>query len=365
MPIDEKLITPEVMENTLAREVFPEVRVQKEPKTGKVRTVYDVGGETLIMMASDNLSTHDVVHRRQVYAKGENLNAISAYYFEATKDIIPNHFVKSIAPNTWLTLKAKPILVEMVFRQYLTGSGWRGYSKAGGQEKGTTFCGVPLRAGYRKNEKLDELIFTPTGKGQVKDFLSVPEMQKLVDKAEDKEKALNADDPKLTIDIIRNNYQAFGLRKAEDIDYLVEKSFALYNFIHGDLQSKGYLLADTKWEFGYLPDGTIVLIDECVTPDSSRFWNKEKYAFNPKKNEFTIVQDDKQYFRDIVEALGLHTPDKKKELAEHWMSDEEMRGGVVKYCNIREAITGTQTEITTKPRKKEILAALGDAGYLK
>src|SRR3989338_6850953 len=111
MPIDKKLITPKIMNNTLKREVYPEIDVRTPPKMGKVRTVYDVAVNQLLMVSSDNLSTHDVVHKRQVYAKGENLDAISSYFFEKTKHIIRNHFVDNIAPNTWRVLKAKPILV--------------------------------------------------------------------------------------------------------------------------------------------------------------------------------------------------------------------------------------------------------------
>ena len=99
MPINEILITQEVLNNTLKREVFPEIKTFSQPKTGKVRTVYDVSSYQLIMIASDNLSTHDRVHKRQVYGKGENLNAISSYYFEKTKHIIPNHYIQRI-PNS-------------------------------------------------------------------------------------------------------------------------------------------------------------------------------------------------------------------------------------------------------------------------
>ena len=355
MPIDEKLITREVLNNTLTREVYSEVKVAAEPKMGKVRTVYDVGDERMIMISSDNLSTHDVVHKRQVYGKGENLDAISGYYFETTGHIVPNHLIETLAPNVWLVQKAKPILVEMVFRKYLTGSGWRDYKKKNGPEKGSEFCGVDLRPGYRKNEMLDDVIFTPTGKGLAGDF-NIPEFQGLNPET---------DDPKITIDIIRRNYGAFGLRKPEDLDQVMEKAFALYAFIHEDLGRKGHLLADTKWEFGYMPDGGIALIDECVTPDSSRFWTAGDYEFNSAKNEFTIVQDDKQHFRDYVEGLGLQAVGRKAELAAHMMDDKVMRQGVVKYCNIREEIAGTLPVITTDPRKDAVLSALSDAGFLR
>jgi len=353
--MDESVITSEVLENTLKREVFPEVKVISPPKTGKVRTVYDVGDDKLVLVSSDNLSTHDVVHKRQVYGKGDNLDAISSYYFDITRSIIPNHLIKTLGPNTWLAHKASPILVEMVFRKYLTGSAWNDYLKADDPNKGREFCGVWLRPGYRKNEILEEVIFTPTAKGQVKDF-PIPEFIKL---------NLNDDDPKLTLDIIRKNYRIFGLRKSDDIDFLEETALKLYNTIHTDLQTKGHLLADTKWEFGYLPDGRIALIDECVTPDSSRFWSVADYQFNPEKSEFTIIQADKQPFRDYIQKLGLHTPDKKRELAEHWMSDDVLKAGIIRYGNIREAITGTPMEITTKPRKQDVLEALASAGFLR
>ena len=355
MPVDEKLITSEVLNNTLISEIYPQVNFVNKPKMGKVRTVYDLGDGHMIMISSDNLSTHDVVHRRQVYAKGENLDAISSKYFEKTGKIIQNHYIKTLAPNIWIVKKAKPILIEMVFRKYLTGSGWKEYKKANGPEKGTEFCGILLKPGLCKNQMLEEVIFTPTAKGKVKDF-KIPEFQGLNPEN---------DDPKLTVDIIKKNHRAFNLRKSEDLDILIESAYDLYDFIYSDLKSKGYLLADTKWEFGYFSDGSIGLIDECVTPDSSRFWKSSEYKFNPDKNEFTVYQEDKQHFRDYIESLGLHTPDKKKELANHWMDDEVLKQGVIKYCNIREVITGTLPKITTIPKKKIVLKALAYAGYLK
>jgi phosphoribosylaminoimidazole-succinocarboxamide synthase len=352
MTVDRTLITPEVLANTLRQEVFPEVRVQSAPKRGKVRTVYDVGEDKLVLVSSDNLSTHDVVHARQVYGKGDTLDAISAYYFNQTQGIIPNHFIKTLGPNTWLTQKAKPILVEMVFRKYLTGSGWKAYVAGDGPNKGIEFCGAQLRPGYRENEMLDQVLFTPTAKGQVKDF-DIPEF-----KGMDPED----DDPKITLDIIRNNYKAFGLRRPEDIALLQDAAFKLYDFIHEDLSVKDELLADTKWEFGYLPDGRIGLIDECVTPDSSRFWKKSGYVFIPAKNKFNAVQGDKQPFRDHVEALGLHK--NKPALAQYQMPDEVLIDGVVRYGNIRETITGTKMEITIKPRREAVLEALASEGLL-
>lgn len=353
MSVDRSLITPEVLANTLKREVWPEVKVVAPPKMGKVRTVYDVGDGKLILVSSDNLSTHDVVHRRQVYGKGENLDAISSFYFGLTKDVIPNHFERTLGPNTWLTTKATPVKVEMVFRKHLTGSGWKEYKAAGGPEKGMVFCGAQLRPGYRENEMLDEIAFTPTGKGQVKDF-DIPEFQ-----GRDPEE----DDPKLTPEIIKRNYKAFGLGRPEDIDLLREKAQQLYVRIDSHLAKNGWILADTKWEFGYLPDGTLVLIDECVTPDSSRFWEKANYIFVPEKQKFTVVQGDKQPFRDYIEGLGLHKD--KPALAQHWMADDVLIDGVVRYGNIREAITGTPMKITTRPRKEEVLEVLARGGLLR
>lgn len=352
--IDERLITPEVLNNTLKREIFPEIKIISPPKMGKVRTVYDVSIDNLVMMASDNLSVFDVVLRRQIFGKGENLNAISSYYFEKTKHIIPNHLLETIAPNTWSVRKAKPILIEMVFRQFLTGSGWGAYVDEKGPEQGMKFCGIDLRSGYRMNERLGELIFTPTTKGPVKDF-PIPEFRDI--------KNQNKEDYPITVDIIKNNYKIFGLRKPEDLDFLIEIGSKLYNAISSDLESKGFHLADTKWEFGYLPDGTIILIDECVTPDSSRFWDKGFYKFNQQENEFVAIAGDKQPFRDYAKSLGL---DKNKvKLASHWMDDEVLKEGVIRYCNMRETITGTQTEITTKSRKESILESLASEGYLR
>jgi phosphoribosylaminoimidazole-succinocarboxamide synthase len=368
MPIDEKLITNEILNNTLRKEIYPQIKVVSSPRMGKVRTVYDIGNEQLIMISSDDLSTHDVVHQRQVYGKGDNLDAISSYYFDMTKDVVPNHLIETLAPNVWLVQKAQPILVEMVFRNFLTGSGWKDYVKHNGPERGSEFCGEFLRSGYSKNQKLDEIIFTPTGKGQIKDFLSVPEFNDMVKEAktpQEESRILNTDDPKITVPMIKRNYQAFGLRRPEDIRTVMEIGFRLYQKISADLASKGELLADTKWEFGYLPNGTIILMDECVTPDSSRFWKKSEYRFKSEKNEFNIVQGDKQPFRDYVESLGLDKEDRKEELAKHWMADQVLREGVIRYCNMRETITGTKSLITATPRKELVLEALASAGYLR
>jgi phosphoribosylaminoimidazole-succinocarboxamide synthase len=353
MPIDEKLLTPDVLKNTLKKEIYSEVKVQTSPRIGKVRTVYDIGNNNLIMISSDDLSTHDVVHKRQVYAKGENLDAISSYYFEKTRNIIQNHFLKTLAPNTWLVQKADPILIEMVFRSYITGSAWKEYEHEKGSEKGMMFCGVFLKLGYKKNERLDEFVFTPSAKGRVKDFFL----------SEFTEMNPEEDDPKITKEMIYKNFKSFHLRKPEDLDFIVDIATKLYDYIHKDLELKGYLLADTKWEFGYFSDGSIGLIDECVTPDSSRIWNKEKYTFNTELNEFTVVQDDKQHFRDYVEQLGLHR--NKIALAEHWMDDAVLKLGIVKYCNIREIITGTLPIITPNKKKEIILNSLRQKGYLK
>lgn len=354
MPIDEKLITPEILNNTLKQEIYPEIRVEALPRMGKVRTVYDIG-DFLIMMSSDNLSVFDVVLLRQVFGKGENLDAISAHFFDRTRHIIGNHYIKTIAPNTWLVQKAQPVMVEFVFRKYLTGSGWDAYAEDGGPEKGTVFCGVPLRPGYRRNEELDHVIFTPTAKGKAGDF-DIPEFKGLKPEK---------DDPKLTVDVIRKNYRAFGFKKVEDVDLLIDDGMQLYRLMHSELGLKGYLLADTKWEFGYSRNGKLLLIDECVTPDSSRIWNRARHIFDPEKNEFTVVQDDKQHFRDHIKSKGLHKEDRKKELAEYWMPDDVLAEGVLKYCRIRQAITGTQPEITAQPKKQLILEALARGGYLR
>jgi phosphoribosylaminoimidazole-succinocarboxamide synthase len=361
MPLDEALLTPEVLNNTLARQVFPEVRIVPgtAPKMGKVRTVYDIGkkggGDLLLMVSSDNLSTHDVVHKRRVYGKGGNLDEISSHFFELAWEALhlSNHYIETVGPNAWIVQKAQPILVEMVLRACLTGSGWKAYEKADGPRTGMDFCGVHLRPGYHKNERLDQVIVTPTAKGQVKDFptLKFPGLG-----SED-------DDPPVTLDMIRNNYQAFGLREQEDLDIIVDDARRLYDFISKKLAATGNLLADTKWEFGYLSDGTIALIDECVTPDSSRFWSLEHYKYDPEKGLFIAVQHDKQPFRDHIEELGLHKD--KARLAAYEMPYEEIRKGVIRYGDMREAITGTKMLITTDPVRERVIAALDKRGMLK
>jgi phosphoribosylaminoimidazole-succinocarboxamide synthase len=272
-----------VMETNLSLPLF---------KRGKVRDVYSVDGKLLIV-STDRISAFDVVLPNGVPHKGEALNRLSVYWFNRTKNIIPNHIIETVDPRTVLVKKTEPIKVEFVIRGYLYGSAWERYK----EEK--PVCGIKLPSGLRKAEKLPEPILTPTTKADV---------------GHDIEMTKN--------DVIKK----IGKTMAKQID---ETCLKIYEKTSKRAEANGIIVADTKVEFGIF-DKELLLIDELFTPDSSRFWPSEKYEVG--KDQFSF---DKQYVRDYLESLKWNKQPPAPNLPDHVIIETSK-----KYIEAYERLTG-------------------------
>jgi phosphoribosylaminoimidazole-succinocarboxamide synthase len=245
-------------------------------KRGKVRDIYDLGKEFLIV-ASDRISAFDVVMDDPIPYKGRVLTAISAFWFELTEDIIPNHLISTsngayprscqkhrdvLEGRSMLVLKADPLPVECIVRGYLAGSGWKDYRRTG------EVCGHKLPPGLRESDRFPEPIFTPSTKAEG-----------------------GAHDENIPFD------RMVELIGAELAQRVRDASLELYETARAVADRKGIIIADTKFEFG-IHDGDLILIDEILTPDSSRFWPKDQYEPGRAQPSF-----DKQYLRDYLEGL--------------------------------------------------------------
>ena len=242
---------------------------------GKVRDIYAVGDDKLLVIQSDRLSAFDVILPDPIPGKGEVLTAMSNYWFKKLGHVIPNHLT-GIAPDTvvaaderaqvagraMVVRKFTPLMIEAVVRGYLIGSGWKDYQKTG------MVCGIKLPPGLKEAEKLPEVIFTPATKapaGQHDENISYEEAAKIV---------------------------------GADLAAQVKKiSIQLYSEAADYARSKGIIIADTKFEFGVDAAGKLFLIDEILTPDSSRFWPADEYRVGTSPPSY-----DKQYVRDWLEA---------------------------------------------------------------
>jgi len=245
-------------------------------KRGKVRDIYDLGDQLLIV-ASDRISAFDVVMPNGIPDKGKILTQLSRFWFEQTADIILNHFISTdmedfpanIQPyreqlegRSMLVCKAEPLPVECVVRGYLAGSGWKEYQQHG------AICGVTLPPGLPEYGRLEEPIFTPATK------------------------STTGHDENITIEKMKN---LIGTQLTEKI---IEVSLAIYQRAHNYAETKGIIIADTKFEFG-IYDDQLILIDELLTPDSSRFWPLDDYEPGTTPPSF-----DKQYLRDYLTEIG-------------------------------------------------------------
>jgi phosphoribosylaminoimidazole-succinocarboxamide synthase len=242
----------EVLETNLPFPVF---------KKGKVRDVYDLG-DKLLIVSTDRISAFDVVLSNAIPNKGEALSRLSVYWFKKTKKIIQNHILDVVDQRTVLVEKTEPIKIEFVVRGYLYGSAWESY------EKDSIFCGIKLPKGLKKAEKLPEPILTPTTKAEVGHDIQMTKKE-----------------------IIK----ILGKNIAEQIE---EVCIRLYEQSSVKAEANGIVIADTKFEFGFF-EGKLMLIDEIFTPDSSRFWPKDKHVIGENQPSF-----DKQYVRDYLESVG-------------------------------------------------------------
>jgi phosphoribosylaminoimidazole-succinocarboxamide synthase len=238
--------------------------------SGKVREIYDLGDE-LLLVASDRISTYDVIHPNPIPDKGAVLTAISAFWFERLGDLVANHMISvtdgvpdEVRGRAMVVKKLKMLPVECVVRGYITGSGWKDYQRTG------KVSGIELPAGLQESERLPEPIFTPSTKADVGH-----------DEAIDIDRAAElVGDPKMA-------------------ERLRDVSIAVYEHAAEHARGRGIILADTKFEFGLDADGTLTLGDEVCTPDSSRYWPADGFAVGRSQPSF-----DKQFVRDWAAGTG-------------------------------------------------------------
>lgn len=250
-------------------------------KEGKVREIYDVG-DALIMVATDRISAFDVILKNKVEKKGTVLTQMSKFWFDYTKDIVSNHMISTdtadmpeffrkpeFTGNSMLCKKLTMLPIECIVRGYITGSGWNSYKENG------TVCGIKLPEGLKECDKLPEPIYTPSTKAEIGDH----------DENIDFERS---------VEVLERDFPGHGQEYAEKLrDYTI----ALYKKCADYALTKGIIIADTKFEFGLNEDGEVVLADEMLTPDSSRFWPVEGYE--PGKSQPSF---DKQFVRDWLKA---------------------------------------------------------------
>ena len=271
-------------------------------KRGKVRDVYDLG-DRLMIVSTDRISAFDCVLANGIPCKGEALNRLSLYWFNELTDVIPNHILDVVDPRSVVVKKAEPIKVEFVVRGYLYGSGWEEYKTEG------EVCGVELPEGLRKAEKLPQPILTPTTKAEV------------------------GHDVKLTSkDVI----EIIGKDRFREIE---EASFKSYESASRKAELNGIIVADTKFEFG-IHDGNVLLIDEVLTPDSSRFWPEDQYEVGRNQPSF-----DKQYVRDYLISIDWDRQPPAPALPDHVVLETSR-----KYIEAYERLTGRSFDEQIRPK---------------
>ena len=282
----------------------------KPMKEGKVREVYD-NGDSIIMVATDRISAFDVILKNKIVDKGAILTQMSKFWFDYTKDIVPNHMIsvdvkdmpeffqnKEYEGKSMMCKKLQMIPIECIVRGYITGSGWASY-----QENGTV-CGITLPVGLQESEKLPEPIYTPSTKAEIG----------LHDENISYEQS---------VDVLEKAFPGKGEEYASKIK---EYTLALYKKCADYALTKGIIIADTKFEFGLDEDGNVVLADEMLTPDSSRFWPLEGYQAGQGQPSF-----DKQFVRNWLKA----NPD-----SDYLLPQDVIDKTIAKYKEAFEMLTG-------------------------
>lgn len=284
----------------------------KPAKEGKVREVYD-NGDSLIIVATDRISAFDVILKNKVSKKGAILTQMSRFWFDYTKDIVPNHMLsvdtkdmpeffrnEDFDGNSMMCKKLSMLPIECIVRGYITGSGWASYQKNG------TVCGIALPEGLQESEKLPEPIYTPSTKAELGDHDENISFEQ-------------------SVDVLEKQFPGKGREYAEKIR---DCTIALYKKCAEYALKKGIIIADTKFEFGLDENGEVVLGDEMLTPDSSRFWPLEGYKAGQGQPSF-----DKQYVRDWLKA----NPDN-----ENLLPEEVVTRTVDKYKEAFALLTGKE-----------------------
>ncbi|CEO38834.1 phosphoribosylaminoimidazolesuccinocarboxamide synthase [Photobacterium kishitanii] len=344
------------------------IRTEKPVHSGKVRSVYwlteadsrrliqqkgynvQPDAPLAIMIISDRISAFDCIWHGEgglkgVPGKGAALNAISNHWFKLFSDngLADSHILDIPHPFVWIVQKAKPVMVEAICRQYITGSMWRAYNQGERQ-----FCGIQLPEGLQKDQKLPQLLMTPSTKGILKGIPNVPE----------------ADDVNVTREDLINNYQAFNFRNIDDINYYEKLLADGFNVISNELSKLDQIFVDTKFEFGYVTDANgnekLIYMDEVGTPDSSRIWDGAAYR------DGQIIENSKEDFRQVLLnyfpdpdiLLNKERMPERFALAANNDLPQELLMQISKiYTSIAEKITGKPITLSQDP-KAEIIDIL-------
>ncbi len=279
-------------------------------KEGKVREIYDIG-DSLIMTATDRISAFDVILKNKITDKGAILTQMSKFWFDLTQDILPNHMLsidtadmpeyfqqEKYTGNSMKCQKLTMLPVECIVRGYITGSGWASYKQDG------TVCGIRLPEGLLESQQLPEPIYTPSTKAEIGDHDENVSYEK-------------------TVELLEKEFPGRGEEYASKLrDY----TLALYKKCAAYALERGIIIADTKFEFGLDEEGNVILGDEMLTPDSSRFWPLEGYV--PGKGQPSY---DKQFVRDWLKA----NPD-----SDYLLPDDVIEKTIAKYKEAFELLTG-------------------------
>lgn len=344
------------------------IRTEQAVHSGKVRSVYwltpadsqrliaekgyDVAADAdlAIMVISDRISAFECIWQGEggmqgVPGKGAALNAISNHWFKLFREqgLADSHILDIPHPLVWIVQKARPVMIEAIARQYITGSMWRAYAK--GERE---FCGIQIAENLQKDQKLPELLITPSTKGILKNIPGVPEV----------------DDVNITRDDIVNNIGAFNFRQLEDVAYYEQLLSEGFNVISDALAKLDQIFVDTKFEFGYVTDKQgnekLIYMDEVGTPDSSRIWDGEAYR------EGKIIENSKEGFRQLLLnhfpepdiLLNKNRMEERTALAQDNLLPEAVMMEVSKtYTDIAEKITGEKIVLPDNP-KAEIISIL-------
>jgi len=278
---------------------------------GKVRDLYRINDEHLLFVASDRISAFDVVMSNGIPGKGKVLTQLSLFWFDLLAEVVPNHLVTAeiddmpvsvqayrdqLAGRSMLVRQVEILPIEAIVRGYITGSGWKEYQRQG------TVCDIPLPAGLQESEQLAEPLFTPSTKAEQ-----------------------GAHDENIHPD------QAADIIGAERAACVAELSLRLYGVARDHAATRGIIIADTKFEFGIDTAGQVILADEVLTPDSSRFWPVASYATGRGQDSF-----DKQYVRDYLERIGF---DKQNPVS---LPEDVVAGTIDKYVEAFRLLTGRE-----------------------
>ena len=351
------------------------IRTDLPVHSGKVRSVYwlteadsrrliqekgyDVAEDAplAIMVISDRISAFECIWHGEggmngVPGKGAALNAISNHWFKLFREngLADSHILDIPHPFVWIVQKAKPVMIEAICRQYITGSMWRSYAK--GERE---FCGIQIANDLQKDQKLPELLITPSTKGILKDIPGVPEV----------------DDVNITRDDIVNNHEAFQFRTQDDIAVYEKLLKEGFDVISNELEKIDQVFVDTKFEFGYVTDASgaekLIYMDEVGTPDSSRIWDGASYR------EGKVVENSKEVFR---QELLNHFPDpdiliNKDRMEERYAlaKDNALPAALLQkvsdtYVGIAEKITGEKLTLSENPKAEIVEILRTDYGLI-